>query len=182
MSDDDQLLRDCKNGVESALNELVRRYEQRIFALAVRVLKEHAAAEDATTETLMKIWTKARQWRGDSSASTWIFRVAFRTILDVQKRQNRWWQRWKVVANPGDIIDETMVDADENQRKKSQLKEALSKLSSIDQAVLHFHYLEEKPIAEIAEIMGKPYGNLKTQLMRARRRLKELLEQNGEIE
>src|SRR4051812_47788780 len=90
----DQLLRRCQQGDETALDELVHLYQDRVFQLAVRALGDPALAQEATADALLKVWTKAGQWRGDAGAATWIYQVAVRTVLDARRSRRRWWQRW----------------------------------------------------------------------------------------
>ena len=74
----------------SALTELVRRLEDRVYRLAYRVVGDAALAEEATVAAFYKVWTKAGQWRGDANADTWIYRVAVRTVLDLRRGRRRW--------------------------------------------------------------------------------------------
>lgn len=106
-----ELLRRCQQGEETALDGLVRLDQQRIFHLACRVLGDAALAEEATAQTLVKIWSRCGQWRGQSAAGTWVYRIAVRTVLDVQRSQNRWWRHWSrpgpaEVHDPGQRPDE----------------------------------------------------------------------------
>ena len=78
MADADELLRRCQRGDEAALTDLVRLFEGRIFRLAYRVTGDAARAEEATADALAKVWAKCGQWRGDSAAGTWVYRVALR--------------------------------------------------------------------------------------------------------
>src|SRR5262245_30123784 len=90
----DQLLRRCQQRDKSALDELVRLYQDRVFQLACRALGDAALAQEATADALLKVWTRAGQWRGDAAANTWIYQVAVRTVLDARRSRRRWWQRW----------------------------------------------------------------------------------------
>jgi RNA polymerase sigma-70 factor (ECF subfamily) len=177
---DDELLRRCQQGEETALDGLVRRYQQRIFHLACRVLGDAALAEEATAQTLVKIWSRCGQWRGQSAAGTWIYRIAVRTVLDVQRSQNRWWRRW---ARPVPVEmhdgrpqpDEAASEREQLQQRERRVQAALRQLPETDRVLVHLYYFEKKTLGEIEMILGVPKGNLKMRLARARQKLRSLL-------
>lgn len=177
---DDELLRRCQQGEESALDGLVRRYQQRIFHLACRVLGDAALAEEATAQTLVKIWSRCGQWRGQSTAGTWIYRIAVRTVLDVQRSQTRWWRRW---ARPVPVEthdgrprpDEQASGREQSQQRERRVQAALGQLPDSDRVLVHLHYFEEQSLGEIEMILGVPKANLKMRLARARQKLRLLL-------
>src|SRR4051794_5962250 len=115
---DDDLLRKCQAGDEDALAQLVRRYEARVFRLACRVTGDAAQAEEAVVEAFARVWAKARQWRGEARAGTWIYQVALRTTLDQRRSRRRWWRRWGAsvpaeVPDPRPAPDEGVAAADD---------------------------------------------------------------------
>jgi len=82
---DDELPRRCQRGDETALNALLRRYQDRIFRLACRVIADRSLASEATAQTLVKIWGRCGQWRGQSAAGTKkadTFRITIRPGLE----------------------------------------------------------------------------------------------------
>ena len=91
MDDANELLRRCQRGDESALAALVEQFGGRVFRLANRVLGDRHQAEEASADVFAKLWATARQWRGDADAGTWIYRIAYRTILDHRRRKKRPW-------------------------------------------------------------------------------------------
>ena len=138
---DDELLRRCQQGEETALDGLVRRYQQRIFQLACRVLRDTALAGEATARTLVKIWSRCGQWRGQSAAGTWIYRIAVRTVLDVQRGQTRWWRRW---ARPVPVEmhdgrprpDEEASGREQAQQRERRVQAALRRLPEADRVLV----------------------------------------------
>ncbi|MBY0524199.1 MAG: RNA polymerase sigma factor [Gemmataceae bacterium] len=181
LTDSDELLRRCQQGDEAALSDLVRSYQDRLFRMACRVVTDTALAEEATAQAIFKIWTRAGQWRGKSSANTWIYRLAVRTILDVQRGQHRWWRRW-TKAWPLSVADrrpepvEALAQRDDEKQRSDQLHEALRQLSDSDRALVHLYYFENRGLAEIEAILGVARETLKMRLARARQRLRSLLE------
>ena len=181
----DQLLRRCQQGDESALSELVRLYQDRLFQLAYRALGDAPLAQEAAADALHKVWSKAGQWRGDASANTWIYQVAVRTILDARRSRRRWWDRWsgpvpEATADNRPEPVEQLVHGEQKRDEERRLHEALRQLSEEDRVLLHLYYFEGRGLAEIESILGVGRATLKTRLSRARQRLRAHLEDDDE--
>jgi RNA polymerase sigma-70 factor (ECF subfamily) len=181
LDDSDQLLRRCQQGDETALGEIVRRYQERIFRLAWRVSGDAALAEEATAQALLKIWDRAGQWRGEASAGTWIYRLAVRTVLDVQRSQRRWWRRWsgavpRVVRDPQHAPPAQLLAREQQE----QIRLALAQLAENDRVLVHLYYFEERGLGEIEAILGVARETLKMRLSRARQKLRTWLEGGDE--
>jgi RNA polymerase sigma-70 factor (ECF subfamily) len=180
---DDQLLRNVQNGDESAFLTLATKFQERIFRMACRITGDNALAEEAAARVLVKLWTKAGQWRGQSPAQTWIYRVTVRTAIDVQRGQQSWWQRWgNVLATtidwrpgPSELVEQQ----EEREHNSSRLQDALMHLAPADRALLHLYYYENRHLAEIEEILGVNRDALKMRLLRARKRLRQLSRGEG---
>jgi RNA polymerase sigma factor (sigma-70 family) len=177
---DDELLRRCRQGEETALDRLVCRYQQRVFHLAWRVLGDAALAEEATAQTLVKIWSRCGQWRGQSAAGTWIYRIAVRTALDVQRSENRWWRRGSRPV-PAELHDGSLGPEEEASRREQlhereqRVRAALRQLPETDRVLVHLYYFEEQTLGEIETVLQVPKANLKMRLARARQKLRSLL-------
>jgi RNA polymerase sigma-70 factor (ECF subfamily) len=182
---DDELLRRCQEGDETALAALVRAYQTRIFQLADRVLGDAVLAEEGTAQAFFKVWVRCGQWRRQASAGTWIYRIAMNAILDVRRSQTRWWRRWstRAMGHPRDPRPgpaEVVCDRDDAARRAQRLRAALQCLSESDRGLLHLYYMEERPLAEIEVILEVPQANLKMRLARARDRLRNVWENHDD--
>lgn len=183
--DDGQLLRRCRRGDENALAELVRRYQQRVFRVALRVSGDGALSEDATVDAFYKVWCKAGQWRGDTSPEAWIYRIAVRTTLDLLRGRRRWWRRTRL-ASSGNERDSAPGPADEliaDEQRQSvarELDRAICALKEDDRVLVHLYYFEQRSLGEIAGILDASSDALKMRLARARQRLRRVLEDTGD--
>jgi len=183
VDDANDLLRRCQRGDESALAALVEQFGGRVSRLAFRVLGDRGRAEDASADVFVKLWMTARQWRGDADAGTWIYRVAYHTVLDHQRRKQR-----RSVAPPVGLMDprpgpvELTVQSELEGRAAHRVHEAMSQLSEPDRALVHLYYLEQLTLAQIAEIIGATREVLKMRLARARQKLRELLGDDEKLE
>jgi RNA polymerase sigma-70 factor (ECF subfamily) len=182
----DQLLRRCQQGDEAALAELVRLYQDRLYQLAYRALGDAALAQEAAADALLKVWSKAGQWRGDAAANTWIYRVAVRTVLDARRRRRRWSDRWSSGPLPEAVADarpepaEQLARGEHERDQERRLHEALRQLSEEDRVLLHLYYFEDRALAEIEAILDVGRATLKTRLARARQRLRAQLDDDDE--
>ena len=183
MLDADELLRRCQRGDEAALADLICLFEGRIFRLACRVTGDPARAEAATVDALARVWLKSGQWRGESSAGTWIYRVALRSILDAQRTASRsrsWLPVTEEIPDYRSGPAETAIEAESRDRDVRRIESALAGLSAADRALVHLFYFEERGLTEIAVILDTSRDSLKMRLSRARDRLRDLLRECDE--
>ena len=85
--DDRKLVDDFKRGDEQAFNELVRSYQQPVYQTARRLLGSHEEAEDLSQEVFVKAYRKLKDFRGDSSFFTWIYRITVNLSLNALRKQ-----------------------------------------------------------------------------------------------
>jgi RNA polymerase sigma-70 factor, ECF subfamily len=180
--DCDQTLRDCQRGEAAALERLIAHFQQRVFRLALRMTGDALLAEEAAAEVFVKLWRKSHQWRGDSAASTWIYQLATRTVLDIQRSQRRWWRRNQRAAAfkyEASEASEPKVRQDEGTALAGRVHRALAELSAEDRALVHLYYYEELTIAELETILQASGDALKMRLYRVRKRLRTVLDAHG---
>jgi RNA polymerase sigma-70 factor (ECF subfamily) len=179
---DEELLRRCQGGDEAALGELIARYQERLFRIAYRVLRDGGRAEDAVADALAAVWFRCGSWRGDATAGTWIHQVGYRVVIDHARSRGRWWRIW-TRAKPSESSDPSAVAAASDHRAEvsRKLDQALATLSAEDRALVHLHYFEEQSLAEIATIVNTTRDALKMRLSRARARLRQVLGDGDEF-
>lgn len=180
--DDEDLLRRCQQGDESAMEILVQRFQDRIYRLACQVLRDSARAEEAAVDALAAVWNRCGSWRGESRAGTWIHAVALRMILDHQRARRRWW-RFRELDSTSELlpsaaqnVPDMVSDCEERRLLAKKLSAALERLSVDDRALVHLHYYEGLSLAEVAEILGVSRDALKMRLSRVRQKLRWILE------
>ena len=104
----EMLARQATAGDQEALEEIIRRIQDRVYALALRMLWHPADAEDATQEVLVRIVTNLGSFRGDSAFTTWVYRVASNYMLTTRKRRA---ERGEVTfVQFGEQLDEGLSD------------------------------------------------------------------------
>jgi RNA polymerase sigma-70 factor, ECF subfamily len=187
LDESDDILRQCRDGSEAACAAMIRCFQARIFRLALRVTGDAARADDATAAVLVKLWTTAARWKGESSARTWVDRVAVRTLLDEMRGHRRWWRRWArtSIVETVDIrpdAAEGAERAEEQGQIAARIRAAVAELEPADRALVHLYYFEGRSLAELEVILAVGRDGLKMRLARARKKLKVILSADDHAE
>lgn len=160
----------------NAFEQIHRRYFPKLMHFARRITDSAEVAEEVANDTLMVVWRTAGQFQGRSKPSSWIFGIAYRQSLK---------QRQKLVKRRGDVeLDETLVGDGANTEdtviRAQDLAAALKKLTPELRAVVELTYYNGYLYTDIAEILDCPVGTVKTRMMTARRRLRDMLSDHSE--
>ena len=157
--------------MEEEFERIVREYRDKIFRLALSMLGERSAAEEAAQETLVRVWKGLGGFRAESSLSTWIYSIARNTCLTALRRgQPR-------TASLDDAAPLREVDrrtaAGWFGAERPDAGELLERLPVKYRQVAALFYMQEKSYDEVASMLGLPVGTVKTYLFRARKTLAE---------
>ncbi len=163
---DEVLARRAADGDESAFEELVVRYQDRLYTLALRVTLSEADAYDCVQEGLVSAWRGLSSFRFDARFSTWIYRIVMRKAYDVLDRRAR-------TAEPVDEVPAVAVEPSVDARL--DLLDALALLEPEFRAVAVACDVVGMSMDEAAIALDLPAGTVKSRLHRARSRLAETL-------
>ena len=147
-------------------------YSQQVFVLVDRIVSCQEEAEELTQDVFLKAFQQLSSFKAESSFSTWIYRIATNTALSaIRKRKNEVIRLDdSVFANLSDTqVDEALEDDSEEQLQR--LQRAMEQLEADERALITLYYMEEKPLAEVAFIMGFTEANVKVKLHRIRKKL-----------
>lgn len=165
-------------GDPEAFGELVRRHRDRLWAIAVRTLRDPEEAADAVQDALVSAFRAAHTFRGQSAVTTWLHRITVNACLDrARKTASRRTssvsdaERLEDLLEPGESAD-LPAERDELHR---ELILALSTLPTEQRAALVLVDMQGYPVAEAAEVLGVPAGTVKSRCARGRARLLPLL-------
>jgi RNA polymerase sigma-70 factor (ECF subfamily) len=167
--DEAELLAGCRAGEQRALEELYHRYKRRVYSLVLRIAGA-ADAEEVSQECFVRIFRGLARFRGESALGTWIYRLAVNAALSHVERRPARAEGEEVLAN--------LAAAEPPQRDPrlaARLESALGKLPPGYRAVLVLHDVEGLSHEEIGAILGCQIGTSKSQLSKARARMRELL-------
>ena len=174
-TDDSKLLGRIAEGDESAMTDLYLAYESAIYAFALKKLNDTQAAADIVHEVMIAVWKGAAGFQGKSRVKSWLFGIAHNKIVDHLRKSIR----HEADELEDDLLEdeaetsEQLVEAAQNSRF---LAHCLEKLSDLHQQVVHLAFFEDMSYGEIAGIIGKPEGTVKTRMYHARQLLKKCLE------
>lgn len=181
--DEAKLIERAKEGDKEALTRLVNRYSERIYNLALRILRNREDAEDVLQETFLAVVEKLHTFDGRSSFFTWIYRIATNASLMRLRKKKLIFQ--DLVDN--DDFQETVesrvfIDWSQDpslgvfdEEVKRKIDEAVNKLSDIYRSVFILRDIEGLSIKETSEILGITEENVKIRLRRARQYLRDHL-------
>jgi RNA polymerase sigma-70 factor (ECF subfamily) len=169
---DEQLLDQFIAGRRACFDALVRRHEDRIFALALRMMGDRSEALDASQEIFLTLWRRASSFRGDSSFSTWLYRIGINTCHDLLRKRKRVPQPQEELPEPVDAGP----DIEEGVAVRMDLARALAEIQSDYRDAVLMHDLGGVPYEEIARLTGVPVGTVKSRISRGRRALAAALE------
>jgi RNA polymerase sigma-70 factor, ECF subfamily len=181
------IVAELKAGSEEAYAWLIGEFHQPIYSLVYRIVADGADAADTTQEVFLKVFRGMRQFHGQSSLKTWIYRIA----LHEASNRRRWWFRHKARetsmepvegAEPGTAIRDSLMDAGESpfdsvvrQEVRRHVEDELRKVAEPYRSTVILRDLEEMSYEEIAEITEVSLGTVKSRLTRGREALKQRL-------
>lgn len=172
-ADDTQLIADAVEGDRRAFDELMRRHEDRVFAVCLRFMGQREAALDAVQDTFLTVFRKADQFRGDSAFSTWLYRVAVNTCYDhLRKAKRRAAGPLPESHDPPDLRAGEELAAVE---LRPDLDSALSQISDEFRSAILLVDVEAMAVSDAASILEVAEGTVKSRLHRGRRQLAQIL-------
>ena len=172
-----QLVGRCQQGDEQAFRELVERYKNMVFALVSRSISDRAHAEDLAQEVFLRIYRGLPYFRGEARLSTWIFRIV--ANLCAQERSRRAETELSLDATGDERrVPEPSVQASAitDLELRDRLEKAIARLPPSYRVLIAGHYLQGARYEDLADALNVPLGTVKTQLHRAKRQLRRLLE------
>ena len=170
---DETLLERMRLDDVDAYRMLVERHIDHAYAVAMRILKNPADAEDVIQDAFVKAWVNRHRWdAGRAKFSTWLYRVIVNRCIDLQRLPKSEWL---------DMVPEPMADVADavttihRRRVYGRLEEALLRLPAQQRVAVVLSYYEDMSNLEVAEVMGTSVGAVESLLKRGRKRLRDLL-------
>jgi RNA polymerase sigma-70 factor, ECF subfamily len=171
-----QLVERCRNGELGAFEELYRAHSGRLFSLAVRMLGNPADAEDLLQEIFLSAHRKLESYRGEAALGTWLYRLAMNQILDhVRSRASRSGQLTDGLDDASLLADASGHRLADRAIDRIDLERALLELPDGCRAAFVLHDVEGLEHKEVSEVLGIAEGTSKSQVHKARLRLRGLL-------
>ena len=150
---------------QEAFERLVPAYRRRVFGLAYSILHDRAAAEDLAQEVFVKLWQALPRYDGRAQLSTWIYAITRNAAVSALRSRRR-----TVSLSDEDVQAEAEGIAREpaDSPDDAALRRRIEALPEKQRQAVTLYYLDERPVDEVAAMMGIPVNTAKTHLHRAR--------------
>lgn len=179
----EQELNRCREGDKEAFEILVTEYQQKVYATALSVMGNEADALDASQEAFIRIYKSISKFRGDSSLSTWIYKVTTNICLDMLRKQGR-----VKTVNIDETAELTATDYGSSpeqyiltKERRAAVKKALASLPADLKAAFVLRDVNGLSYSEIAEALSVPEGTVKSRIARARAAIVNQIQKNTEL-
>jgi len=175
---DEVLIARIAGGDRLAMQVLFARHHVRVYRFVLRLVRNEATAEDLISDVFLDVWRQAGKFEGRSAVSTWMLSIArFKTLSALRRRPEQ-----ELDDETAEQIEDQSDDPEVALAKKDKaavLRQALSKLSAEHREIVDLVYYHEKSVEEVAGIVGIPEATVKTRMFYARKKLSELLKEQG---
>jgi len=183
--DDLELIEALRQSSESAYEELLARFQQPVYTLAIRLLNDQSEASDVVQEVFLKVFRNIGHFRGQSTLKTWIYRI---TVNEAHNAR-RWFFRHRrkevdLDTNPEEarnwkeIIPDssrTPFDVTSDREQHVMIEAALERINPIFREAVVLRDITDMSYEEIADILGVSLGTVKSRILRGREALREEL-------
>lgn len=180
---DDELISEYRTGDEQALQQLIERYLQPIYAFTRRMTNREGEVDDVVQETFVKVWQKLPRYKMTGTFKAWVFAIARNTAIDrLRKKKIPVFSDYEDSSGKNALVEslsdpetipETLIEKAE---MKGLLDKGLSLLSPEDVEILTLHYGDDMTFDEIGEIVKKPLNTVKSRHRRALAKLRDYFE------
>jgi RNA polymerase sigma-70 factor (ECF subfamily) len=166
----------CRRGEREAFDRLVLRYQRDVYRLCYRYVNNHEDANDLAQEVFLKAWRAISRFRGDSSLSTWLYRIAVNACLNFRALR-----RPSIQELPEGLADPLPGAAArvESEDEARRVRAAVARLPERQRATLILKVYHELTHDEVAGILGSTVGTVKANLFHALGNLRRLMAEEG---
>lgn len=183
--DDDRLVEMALDGNQRAFEILMEKHESKMYAVALRMCKNREDAQDCLQDAMLRIYKALPTFKGQSSFSTWAYRITMNTCLDDLRRK-----KVRQASSLDQMLEVGWAPVDENNTaerhlENSELKRNLSRaiqtLPEEMRAAVVLRDVQGFSYEEIANMLSTNVGTVKSRISRGREKLREILSRNQEL-
>ena len=177
---DFELAQAASKGDMVAFEEIYQRHHRRVYSICLRMLQNAYEAEDLTQDVFIQLYRKIGSFRGDSAFTTWLHRLTVNQVLMHFRKRN---VKFEKTTEEGETPDQTVPGTADPDRMpivdKIALENAIDQLPTGYKNVFVLHDVEGFEHEEVARILGCSVGTSKSQLHKARLKLRKLLKKKA---
>ena len=174
---DQYYIKKVLEGDVNTFSFLVKRYQNFVYTITYRVVRNTEEAEEVAQDTFVKAFKSLASYKGDAKFSTWLYTIAYRKSLDAIKKRKRI-PTFGIIEEISEGEIERVGDALkylEKKEKQQKILEAIHKLPQEEAVLITLYYYDDKSVSEISEIVGLTTDNVKIKLSRSRKKLYSIL-------
>ena len=171
------LIEGCRRGDRTAQLALYKQFARRLYVACLRIVGNAPEAEEAMQDSFLKIFTRLDQYQDGQSFEAWMHRIAVHTAIDYVRRQA---PDWEELSDNYTEPDDDGPDEEEIRYSVAQVKEACKKLPAGYRVILSLYLFEGYDMEEIASILKIQSASVRSQYLRAKRKLLDIIAANKE--
>lgn len=168
----EHLIKECRWGSRTAQIALYKRFAPRLYATILRIVGNAAEAEEAMQDTFLKVFTRLDLYQKTECFEAWMHRIAIHTAIDYVRRNG---PQWDEVPENYPYSDDNGPDEDAVQYKVEQIKKAVGELPAGYRIILSLYLFEGYDAEEIASILNLRPSSVRSQYLRGKRNLLEII-------
>ena len=180
-----KLIERASAGDASAFNKLMAAHEKRMYAVALRMFANREDAQDCLQEAMLRVYRSIGGFKGQSSFSTWVYRITMNTCLDELRRKKN-----KQNTSLDSLLEQGWSPADESaapekhavrSELRRELKRAIGELPEEMRSAVVLRDVQGFSYEEIAQVLDVNVGTIKSRISRAREKLRGKLQEKAEL-
>ncbi len=177
-----ELIEDFRRGDVAGFNELVRRYQEKVYWVARRVIGTHEDADDIVQDVFVRVYDALKSFRAESGFYTWVYRITVNISLNaLRKKRVKDFLRYDEMEE--ELESEDMQSDNDILKKEYQsiLAKAIERLPAKQKMVFMLRYYDEMPYEEMAKVLKKSEGGLKANYFHALKKVQEYVRRESNL-
>jgi RNA polymerase sigma factor (sigma-70 family) len=170
-----QLVEDCKAGNRKAYNDLYNSYAKAMYNICYRMMNDTEEARDMLQEGFVDAFRRLETFRFESAFGAWLKKIVINKCINTLEKRRITWADEEVTDSFADMATEDQIDEEELQMSVERVKKAMNRLPEGARVIFSLYLLEGYDHTEISEILHISESTSKTQFMRARQMVKEIM-------
>lgn len=174
---DPEIIAQAASGDVDAFERIYREYSPVVYSIALRVTRDIQDAQEATQDAFVRIYGSLKDFRGDSSFGTWIYRISLNVALNVYRARSRQRRFSENIDRAADVADSSAADARqlfELEQKKERFAQALGTLGQDHRDCIILREIEGLDYEQMAQALRIPVNTVRSRLARARQALADI--------
>lgn len=176
------IIEQVKTGETNLFSKLIIFHSSKVLSLVKGIVGNSQDAEDIAQDVFVKAYFSISKFRGESSFSTWLFRIAYNMSISNLRTKKR--EKSSSAGDLSSIEDNSLYQSEEKERKEEMFKSlynAIDQLEAKERFIILAFYNYDKSIKEISEITGMSESNVKVKLHRIKKQLNKMIVKNKSL-